>query len=284
MRKSFLALTISLSAGMFYTVGAAEIPIDAVTSASQKFKITSGTAYPDSAVITWSTAYSNGNVFFKYGTSAGNYTTTYTMPSVSKGSHTEKIKPLKPSTTYYFTLQTLYSGTTRNTTGTFTTPAATVASFALTIKNGKGSVSCVPGTTVTISANDSTISKKEFSYWGGAKGFIDDSTKSNAKITMPNTDLTVTANYRPVVGITSVATQPNPFAITSIDKNSISLTLPSSGTYSVAAHSLQGRSLYQTQLNLRAGTAVVPVQLTSGVQIITISGSGISQSVRSIVR
>ncbi len=79
-----------------------------------------------------------------------------------------------------------------------------IVAYKLNINNGKGNGSFEKGKKITITADDSSSVKKHFIYWGGAKGFIDDSTRSTATITMPNKDLTVSANYETVVGIASV--------------------------------------------------------------------------------
>lgn len=62
--------------------------------------------------------------------------------------------------------------------------------------SGKDTITAAANSTITIVANDSSFVGREFSHWSGAKGVINDSTKATATITMPENNLTVTANYK----------------------------------------------------------------------------------------
>ena len=77
-------------------------PINAVTSASGKFKIKSGQAYATSAKITWWDYYDDGDQqAFKYGTTTAYGSTINLLPFTGQTDITTTIENLTPNTKYY---------------------------------------------------------------------------------------------------------------------------------------------------------------------------------------
>ena len=72
-------------------------------------------------------------------------------------------------------------------------PLGGAPSYTLTVVNGSGSGSYASGTIVDISAN--TNSNEAFLVWSGLD--IANTNSSNTTVTMPATNLTVTANLGP---------------------------------------------------------------------------------------
>jgi hypothetical protein len=97
-------------------------PINAVTSASGKFKIKSGQAYATSAKITWWDYYDDGDQqAFKYGTTTAYGSTINLLPFTGQTDITTTIENLTPNTKYYLQVYRTFDGIEYKTNTTFTT-------------------------------------------------------------------------------------------------------------------------------------------------------------------
>ena len=97
-------------------------PINAVTSASGRFKIKSGQAYATSAKITWWDYYDDGDQqLFKYGTSTAYGNTINLLPFTCQTDITTTISNLEPNTKYYLQAYRTFEGKEHLTNTTFTT-------------------------------------------------------------------------------------------------------------------------------------------------------------------
>lgn len=168
--------------------------IDAVTSASKRYNVNGGTAYEDNIEITWYAGYSNGQVFFSYGTSAGSYTDTVEFNDVSKGNHNEKLTGFTPETKYYFNLWGYWRGIKTKCLGTFETTGSGVVTFTVNVVNGTGSGDYEAGQTVSIVAKDST--GFDFDIWTGDSDLLDDASEKSTSFTMPEKAVSLTATYK----------------------------------------------------------------------------------------
>lgn len=167
--------------------------IDAVSSASRQYNINGGTAYEDYADISWYAGYSNGRVFFSYGLQQNAYTDTVEFKDVSWGDHDEKITGLTPGKTYYFNLWASWYGKITKCTGSFVTTESGEVLFTVDVTNGTGGGEFEAGTTVTITAMDST--GYLFDAWTGDDDILSDATKESATFTMPEKNVSFTATY-----------------------------------------------------------------------------------------
>lgn len=168
--------------------------IDGVTSASRRYNLNSGTAYEDYIDINWYAGYSNGQVFFSYGTSQGSYTDTVEFMDVSRGNHDETIRGFTPETKYYFNLWGYWRGIKTKCTGTFETTGSGVVTFTVDVVNGTGGGDYEVGQTVSIVAKDSA--GFDFDKWTGDSDLLDDASKKSTSFTMPEKAVKLTATYK----------------------------------------------------------------------------------------
>lgn len=173
--------------------------IDAVSSASGKYKITGGKAYSGNAELNYWWRYGNGTMSIKWGTTTSMTDGSQSIP-VFPVSGTIEINSLEPNTTYHFQLYGTWAGYNYPNLGkgTFMTASDGTISFVLTVESGSGSGEYEEGDEVTIKAN-SPSSGKEFDKWTGDVGNVDDVNSSSTVITMPGEDATVTATYKDIV-------------------------------------------------------------------------------------
>lgn len=102
--------------------------VDAVSSASRKYGISSGKAYADSAVLTVKNSYRNGTLGIKWGKTTA-MTDGSKSVSVSTAAPVVRITSLAKSTKYYFQLNGTWNGKTYTNlgSGSFTTYATPTA-------------------------------------------------------------------------------------------------------------------------------------------------------------
>lgn len=170
--------------------------IDAISSASGKYRITSGKAYKDNATLNYRWAYYNGTMSIKWGKTSSMTDGNQSIP-VYPNTGTITINSLEPNTTYHCQLYGTWAGYNYPNLGkgTFTTASDGAITFSLTVESGSGSGDYEEGEDITIKA-DSPASGKEFDKWTGDISTVVDATSSTTTITMPSEDITVTATYK----------------------------------------------------------------------------------------
>lgn len=178
---------------VFVSSAADGVEIDGVSSASRQYNLNGGTAYEDYADINWYAGYSNGQVFFSYGTEQGVYSDTIEFLDVSRGNHDETIPGLTAGTKYYFNLWASWYGRITSAKGTFTTSESGVITFTLDVENGSGSGEFEAGESVTITAKDSTGFL--FDTWIGDTEVLSEVTEKVTSFTMPEKNVTLTATF-----------------------------------------------------------------------------------------
>jgi hypothetical protein len=119
MLKQISNVFLFIMSGISFVLAQSCGSIDAVSSASTRFKVVAGSEYCDTlAKIAWQDYYSNGTRYFEWGTS-----TSYGQKSTLSGKSGTTILPnLLPNTKYYWRANRLYNGKNPLTpAGTFTT-------------------------------------------------------------------------------------------------------------------------------------------------------------------
>lgn len=173
--------------------------IDAVSSASGKYKITGGKAYSDNAELNYSWRYANGTMAIKWGTTSSMTDGSQSI-SVFPPSGKFTINSLEPNSLYYFKLTGTWAGMSYSNlgSGTFTTASDGAVTFSLTVESGSGSGDYEEGDNVTITAADPS-SGQEFDAWTGDISYVEDVNSSTTVFTMPANDAMVTATYKDIV-------------------------------------------------------------------------------------
>ncbi len=173
--------------------------IDAISSASGKYRITGGKAYSGNAELKYQWRYGNGTMSIKWGTTSSMTDGSQSIP-VFPVSGTIDINSLEPNTKYNFQLYGTWAGYNYPNLGkgTFTTASDGTISFVLTVESGNGSGEYEEGEEVTIKANNPS-SGKEFDKWTGDIGSIEDVSSSTTVVTMPAEDVAVSATYKDII-------------------------------------------------------------------------------------
>lgn len=173
--------------------------IDAVSSASGKYKITGGKAYADNATMNYQWRYTNGTMSIKWGKTSSMTDGSQSIP-VFPNSGSITINNLEPDTKYYCQLYGTWAGYNYPNlgSGTFTTYSDGVITFSLSVGSGSGDGDYEEGEEITITADDPS-SGKEFDKWTGDVGTVEDVNSSTTVVTIPSEDISVTATYKDVV-------------------------------------------------------------------------------------
>lgn len=170
--------------------------VDAVSSASGKYRITSGKAYKDKATLNYRWQYPNGTMSIKWGKTSSMSDGSQSI-SVYPMTGTITINSLEPNTLYNFQLYGTWAGYNYPNLGkgTFTTASDGVVTFSLNVESGSGSGDYEEGENVTITAN-SPSAGKEFDKWTGDVATVEDVNSSTTVITIPAENVSVIATYK----------------------------------------------------------------------------------------